>query len=150
MDYLFTSDRLGFRNIDGNYREELYRINSHPPTMAYFPKCLNRQESEVFLRRIMDHRKNYGFSLLAVHKLDGSDFIGILGFLKISFRGNFQGQVEIGWRLHEDYWNRGYATEAARKLLDWGFKKYNFPTVYSFTSLGNKPSQNVMKKLGML
>ena len=57
--------------------------------------------------------------------------------------------VEIGWRLRKEFWNRGYATEAAQACLDFAFQQAGLSEVYSFTSLLNPPSQKVTYKLGM-
>ena len=57
--------------------------------------------------------------------------------------------VEIGWCLRKEFWNRGYATEAAQACLDFAFQQAGLSEVYSFTSLHNLPSQKVMQKLGM-
>ena len=57
--------------------------------------------------------------------------------------------VEIGWCLRKEFWNRGYATEAAQACLDFAFQQAGLSEVYSFTTLLNLPSQKVMQKLGM-
>ena len=56
--------------------------------------------------------------------------------------------VEIGWCLRKEFWNRGYATEAAQACLDFAFQQAGLSEVYSFTTLLNLPSQKVMQKLG--
>jgi RimJ/RimL family protein N-acetyltransferase len=58
------------------------------------------------------------------------------------------GEVEIGWWLHPDSWGHGYATEAARAVLDQGFAA-GLPEILAVTHLGNEPSMNVCRKLGM-
>lgn len=58
--------------------------------------------------------------------------------------------MEIGWRLNKDYWGNGYATEAAKAVLNVAFNKLNLSEVYSFTSIANTKSQAVMERLGMV
>ncbi|UMG93115.1 GNAT family N-acetyltransferase [Nocardioides sp. TF02-7] len=58
------------------------------------------------------------------------------------------GEVEIGWHLHPDSWGHGYATEAAEAVLRHGFA-HGLPEIHAVTHLGNAPSQNVCRKLGM-
>jgi len=58
------------------------------------------------------------------------------------------GEVEIGWHLHPDSWGHGYATEAARAVLAHGFAA-GLPEIIAVAHLGNDPSINVMRKLGM-
>jgi RimJ/RimL family protein N-acetyltransferase len=57
--------------------------------------------------------------------------------------------VEVGWRLAFEHWGRGYATEAARLALGYGFSTFAFSEVVSFTSATNHRSRAVMERLGM-
>lgn len=75
--------------------------------------------------------------------------IGFIGFHIATFEADFTPCIEIGWRLKRDAWGKGYATEGARACLEFGFTNLNFKEVYSFIAKINKPSQNVMKKIGM-
>ena len=57
--------------------------------------------------------------------------------------------VEIGWRLSRAHWGNGYATEAARAVLAFGFDVLGLERVVSVHAVGNDPSGNVMQKIGM-
>ena len=59
------------------------------------------------------------------------------------------GLIEIGWRIREDKWNQGFATEGAKACLQFGFDQLNFKDIYSFTSKVNIKSERVMQKIGM-
>ena len=59
------------------------------------------------------------------------------------------GEVEIGYRLHPDYWNRGLITEAARVVRDHGFADLKLPRVISLVHPENIPSRRVAEKNGM-
>ncbi len=58
------------------------------------------------------------------------------------------GEVEVGWHLHPDSWGRGYATEAARAVIDRGFLA-GLPEVYAVVRPGNTASVAVCARLGM-
>ena len=58
------------------------------------------------------------------------------------------GEVEVGWHLHPDSWGHGYATEAARAVVDRGFDA-GLPEVYAVVRPGNEPSLAVCRRLGM-
>lgn len=58
------------------------------------------------------------------------------------------GEVEVGWHLHPDSWGRGYATEAARAVIDRGFAA-GVPEVYAVVRPGNRASMAVCARLGM-
>lgn len=80
---------------------------------------------------------------------ESKEFIGFIGFHRPSFEADFTPCIEIGWRLKRDAWGKGYATEGAKACLKYGFTELNFKEVYSFTAKINKPSEKVMKKIGM-
>ena len=66
-----------------------------------------------------------------------------------SFEEHFTPAVEVGWRLARRYWGRGFATEAGRAALDYGFGELELDEIVSFTSELNEPSWRVMERLGM-
>ncbi len=58
------------------------------------------------------------------------------------------GEVEVGWHLHPDCWGRGYATEAARAVVQRAFEA-GLPEVYAVVRPGNDASLAVCRRLGM-
>jgi ribosomal-protein-alanine N-acetyltransferase len=58
--------------------------------------------------------------------------------------------TEIGWRISKKYWRNGYATEGAKIVLKYAFEILNLEEVVSFTSVINKKSESVMKKINMI
>jgi RimJ/RimL family protein N-acetyltransferase len=58
--------------------------------------------------------------------------------------------VEIGWRLHPDFWSRGFATEAASAALQFGFEEAGLTEIVAFTTTMNTRSQAVMMRIGMV
>jgi RimJ/RimL family protein N-acetyltransferase len=57
--------------------------------------------------------------------------------------------TEVLWALHPDAWGQGYATETARAALAWGFKDLGLALIFAIAKPDNRPSQAVMKRLGM-
>ncbi len=56
---------------------------------------------------------------------------------------------EIGWHFRPASWGFGYATEAARALIEYGFEVLDLPVVFAIAQPENKRSLAVMKRLGM-
>ena len=77
-----------------------------------------------------------------VRKADGS-WLGWCG-LKL----HPDGQTDLGFRLHEEYWGQGYATEAGKQWLRWGKDKAGLEEIIAQTTSGNRGSQRVLEKLG--
>ena len=66
----------------------------------------------------------------------------------MGFEAHFTPAVEIGWRLGAEHWGHGYATEAARAVLRFGFEQVKMPEIVSFTVPHNQRSRRVMEKIG--
>jgi 3-dehydroquinate dehydratase / shikimate dehydrogenase len=64
-------------------------------------------------------------------------------------QAHFTPAVEIGWRLHYDFWGKGYATEGANAALQYGFESIGLNAIVSFTAVTNTRSRRVMERLGM-
>ena len=124
-------------------------LNADPRVMEFFPKRLTREESDVRVERIRRHWEEHGFGLWAVEAPGVAPFIGFVGLSVPSFEAPFTPCVEIGWRIAADHWGKGYAREAARAVLDDGFKRVNLGEVVSFTVPANLRSRRVMERLGM-
>ncbi|MCY7040274.1 GNAT family N-acetyltransferase [Streptococcus sanguinis] len=147
---MLETDRLILRDLQESDLPALIAMNQDPEVMQYFPKPYSQAESLRLYQGIQDEVKAYGYSLWAVEEKTSQEFIGLVGLHHSDLR-IFAGKeaVEIGWRLRKEFWNRGYATEAAQACLDFAFQQAGLLEVYSFTSLLNLPSQKVMQKLGM-
>ena len=73
----------------------------------------------------------------------------VIGYCGFHHHPEVPGEVEIGYRLHPDYWNRGLITEAARVVRDHAFVDLKLPRVISLIHPENIPSRRVAEKNGM-
>ncbi|MGA7127437.1 MAG: GNAT family N-acetyltransferase [Chthoniobacterales bacterium] len=146
---MLNSARLRLRP----WREEDFpafaALNANPEVMEFFPKCLSREESDASAGRIREGIERRGFGFWAVEVLGVADFIGFTGLSVPSYETHFTPCVEIAWRLARKFWGFGYATEAARLALDYGFHELKLDQIVSFTFVGNLRSRRVMERLGM-
>jgi RimJ/RimL family protein N-acetyltransferase len=130
-------------------RDPFAALNADPQVMRYFPTTLTRTESDRLADRIETNIRTRGFGFWAVEPLDDGQFAGFVGINIVPFDEHFTPCVEVGWRLARPLWNRGYATEAARAALAFGFDVRNLQEIVAFTAVGNARSRRVMEKLGM-
>lgn len=147
--YLFTSARLGFRNWQESDKLPFAKMNANTEVMRYFPATLNQKESDELLDRLDKHFKKFGFTFFAVEEISTNNFIGFIGLIHTSFKATFTPCVEIGWRLDNSFWQKGYATEGAKKCIQFAKDTLKLNEIYSFTALDNTPSEKVMQKIGM-
>jgi ribosomal-protein-alanine N-acetyltransferase len=73
----------------------------------------------------------------------------VRGILKLSRQWEAIREWEVGWAIHPAEWGKGYATEAAWHVMDWGFKQLNIHRLVAFCHALNAASVRVMEKLGM-
>jgi RimJ/RimL family protein N-acetyltransferase len=124
-------------------------LNADPEVMRYLPGILDRPQSDALALRFQNSVATGQVPMWAAEVSDEAAFIGYVGLAPATFPASFTPAVEIGWRLARAYWNRGYATEAARAVLRYAFDVLRLPEVVSFTAVINLPSRRVMEKLGM-
>jgi RimJ/RimL family protein N-acetyltransferase len=124
-------------------------LNADPRVMEFFPKPLDRTESDALASRIRDNLSHRGFGQWAVEIPRVAEIIGFVGLSVPQFEAHFTPCVEIGWRLAREYWGLGYASEAARAALDFGFRTLALDQIVSFTASANWRSRRVMERIGM-
>jgi len=124
-------------------------MNADPNVMAFFPRTYDRAESNRLVARIREHFRQYGFGFWAVEAPGTASFIGFTGLWTTEFEAPFTPCIEIGWRLDTRFWGRGYATEAARAALRFGFEALRLEEIVSFAAAGNLRSRRVMERIGM-
>jgi ribosomal-protein-alanine N-acetyltransferase len=149
MSYIISTERLGLREWVEADIKPFAALNADADVMRYFPAILSYDQTDETVKRIRLQFKTHGYGLYAVEKKDTKEFIGFTGFSIPSFESFFTPCVEIGWRFKKEAWGKGYATEAARSCLAYGFEKLNLDKIVSFTAVINTPSENVMKRTGM-
>ncbi|MCU1495980.1 MAG: acetyltransferase, family protein [Acidimicrobiaceae bacterium] len=124
-------------------------MNADPVVMEHFLEALTRPQSDAMVDRIESHFSVLGYGHWAVEVLGGAPFIGFVGLELATFPAHFTPAVEVGWRLERAAWHQGYALEAARAALDYGFEVLGLEEVVSFTARVNTRSERVMSRLAM-
>lgn len=147
--YIFTSERLGFRSWNDSDTEQLFRINSDPKVMEFFPSTQSLEQTKGFIERMQQQYKTKGFCYFAVDTLNNGNFIGFIGISEQTFQSDFPPCIDIGWRLSQSQWGKGYATEGAKRCLDFAFNNLNLKNIKAICPSINDKSERVMSKLGM-
>lgn len=147
--YIFTSERLGFRNWNLEDLEEFAELNADEEVMQHFSKTLSTDEVVLFIKRLKAHFVQYGYTYYATELLDTGEFIGMIGIAYQVYESPFTPATDIGWRLKKDAWGKGYATEGAKRCLDYAHYQLGIDKILSVCTIQNQKSENVMKKIGM-
>lgn len=124
-------------------------MNADPEVMEFFVSPMTRKHSDAFVDRIEAGFAERGFGLWAVEEIGTGTFIGFAGLLYQTFEAAFTPAFEISYRLARHAWGQGYATEAAKEAVSYGFERADLAEIVSMTAIRNVRSQAVMNKLGM-
>lgn len=148
-DYIFKSERLGFRNWIDSDLLKMSTINADEDVMKFFPKINSEKETLKFIKRMQEQYSKSGFCYFAVDKLTDGKFIGFIGLSKQTFKSEFTPFIDIGWRIDKMEWNNGYATEGALRCLEFAKNNLKLDLIYATAPIVNTNSIKVMEKTGM-
>lgn len=128
--------------------EAMAQLFAHPDFMRFsLGVFTKRKQTVAFIQKVTGWDRAGLPSQFAVVPQGESNLIGYCGFFHHPEHGIED--VEIGYRLHPNYWNRGLATEAARAIRDYGFRDLKLRRVISLVHPENIPSRRVAEKNGM-
>ena len=144
-----VTQRLRLRQWTAADLEPFALLNADPVVMEFMGRSLTRAESDNFAQGAEAVIAQRGWGLWAVELREGREFIGCVGLSVPLFQAPFTPCVEILWRLKRTSWGRGFATEAARKSLEFAFVSLGLFEVVAFTVPANSRSRAVMERLGM-
>lgn len=147
--YIFTSQRLGFRPWSQDDVPAMAAINADPEVMKYFPAIQTEEQTAEFVERMQKHYGVLRFCYFAVDRLDTKELIGFIGLLEKTFESDFTPCIDLGWRLGQKHWGQGFATEGAKKCIEFAFSVAGLEEVFAICPQVNLPSEAVMKKIGM-
>jgi RimJ/RimL family protein N-acetyltransferase len=142
--FSIETERLRLRAVVPGDVEDLVRLHEDPLVAEY----MGVRDREWYEWRIEASREEWaerGHGFVVVLDAESGRFLGRTG---LKFWTEF-GETELGWVLRPEARGRGFATEAARAVLDWGFENLEVPYVTAMIRPGNDASVAVAKRLGM-
>lgn len=146
---MIETERLLVRAWREADREPFAAMSRDPEVMATLGPLLSRAESDALIDRLIAMQASDGHCFWAVERKSDGAFVGWTGLI-LGTVGPIAGELEIGWRLARSAWGAGYATEAARAALEWGFAHRPVQRIVAITATVNGRSQAVMARLGMV
>lgn len=143
---LVETERLILRRFQESDFEDYARIFSHPEITQYIGdgKAMTKSQAWMSMATIFGHWQLRGYGILAVEERSRKVVVGRIGFLNPEGWPGF----ELGWILNRHYWGKGYATEGAKALLDYGFRVLKRDRIVSLIHPGNTRSIRVAERLG--
>lgn len=155
-EFRLETDRLILRDWRGEDWPRFWALTNTPAVMRWLGGLADEQAMRAARERVEGYARDHGHTFWVVErKADGGHLSGeILGFCGLKRasappNGTIEGEFEIGWRLREDAWGKGYAKEAAAACFDAAFGPFGAETVYAITIAENSDSWGLMKRFGM-
>jgi [ribosomal protein S5]-alanine N-acetyltransferase len=146
MAVLETS-RLTLRPFQEENLDRLAQLMANEDFMRFSLGVYTREQTQTVLDKFLSWNRAGRPSPFGVLVRSNGTLIGYCGFLHWHLDGT--DEIEIGYRLHPDYWDKGIATEAAMAVRDHAFRDLKLPRVISLIHPENIPSRRVAEKIGM-
>lgn len=147
MHIILETPRLVLRRFTEADAELIYKLNSDPEVIKYIhePALQSEEQAMEIISNIIlpQYKNNPG--RWAVQLKETNEFIGWCGLKYLSKTG----ETDLGYRFHRHAWGKGYATESAKYVLDYGFNQLQLREIMGKVHAENAGSINVLQKIGM-
>ncbi|MGX7896130.1 GNAT family N-acetyltransferase [Tsuneonella sp. HG222] len=152
--FRFETDRLVLRDWRQEDWDPFVRHTNTPAVMRWLGGEADAAAQAAFRARVPQFGLEHGHAFWIVERKDdgghlAGEVLGFCGLKRANMAGGPQGDFEIGWRLREDAWGKGYAKEAALASLRAGFEQFAAPEIIALTIQQNTASWGLMERLGM-
>lgn len=149
MSFILETERLFLRAWRLDDAEALFEMCRDAEVMRHIgtgQPYRTIDEAQSFLNWVVAYQREQGFSRWAVVEKASGKIIGSCGFARLPDRGF----IDLGYLFDRKMWGQGYATEAARGCLRYGFERLNLAEVVALTDLEHTTSQRVLEKIGFI
>ena len=151
MRTTLDTQRLYFREFVPEDDAHVYLLDSDPQVHLFLGNKPARSidDSRNYLVNVRQQYIENGIGRWTGFTKDDNEFIGWVG-LKLEKNVNGHHRFyDLGYRLRPKFWNHGYATEAARGFLDFGFNVMKLPVINAYASAKHAASRAVLEKVGL-
>lgn len=144
-----NTERLILREFTIDDLDAFAWIVSDPEVMRFsLYGSMNKEQAREYLQgRIIAHYSEHGYGLYAVILKANNSLIGLIGLISQNIDG--ESKVELGYRLHPQYWGKGLATEACLAVCQYAFTQLGINELISIIDPQNIRSLEVAKRVGM-
>ena len=142
------SERVYLKRLKTTDFGIIRKMNTNEMVMQYIRKIETLEETEAYFRKVLDYNaKNeaIGLGFWACYEKNTNRLIGRCVLRHFEYDEKYR---EIGYSLLPQFWGKGYATEIAKCVLQYGFEKLQLPKIIGVTHQKNIGSQKVLEKIG--
>ena len=148
MTKIFETERLILQTWTLADSEKFLEICSDAEVMKFIGdgKPYNLKQANKFLSWAENYQRENGFCRWKILEKASGEIAGSCGFVRLKETE----EIELGYLLARKFWEKGFATEAAKGCLRFGFEKLGFHEIIALTDLENTASQKVLEKIGFI
>ncbi|SRR5579883_100415 len=149
MSIFLETKRLIIKTPEATDFDNLYALQADADVMQYIGQGV-RTPAEIKngLEKAILHQKKHGFSLGCVVEKESGIFVGRAGLIYLAY-DDTQPDIEVSYALTKDSWCKGYATELASALINWGFQNLPVTKLVAVINPRNDRSRRVLEKVKM-
>lgn len=145
MKNIITTPRLKIRQFAENEWHLFNGISEDPEVIRFITPRTPEQNRELFEQMMIDYHTLPEFGRWGIFNAQTGEFVGLCMLLEA--RPGLEG-IELGYSFHHQHWNKGYATEIVKALVNYGLYGQGLTEICAITDPKNEASQHVLKKAG--
>lgn len=152
MNLILETERLLLRPLALSDAQAMFAMDSNPNVHKYLGNHTVNSIDEVYsyIKNIQKQYLDNGIGRFAVVIKLTNEVIGWAGIKFIREpENNHVNFYDIGYRLQEKHWRKGYALESATAWLEYGFNEMKIPIIYASAHIENLGSNTILQKIGM-
>lgn len=142
---MFETERLLLRKMSRFDADAIFAMRSSPNIMRFIREPQIRRETDNWIKLVSSRWQNEKIGFCAVLEKKSNEFAGWCGLWRLTETG----EIEIGYAIAKKFWRKGYATESAARILQYGFDELKFNKIAAVTHPENSGARRVMEKIGM-
>lgn len=152
MEIFAATERLILRELIPSDEKGMFTLDADPEVHKYLGNqpVTSMEEIRAAIRFIRQQYVDNGIGRWAVIEKATNQFVGWAGLKLITTPiNNRVGYYDLGYRFIKQYWGKGYASEAAKAIVDYGFNRMGLKEIYGMVETGNIASRKVLEKAGL-
>jgi len=153
MNLILETDRLLLRPLELSDAEAMFAMDKNPEVHKYLWQTPVQKVAEVIkvIHYVNEQYERNNIGRFATILKETGEFIGLTGikFVDDHVENGNTNFYDYGYRLAEQFWGKGYATEASYAWLNYGFKEMHIDKMNAYTHAQNGASNHVLQKVGM-
>jgi RimJ/RimL family protein N-acetyltransferase len=144
------TQRLILREISASDETDLFELDSNPEVHRYLGNepVTDIEQIRTVIKNLQQQYLDHGIARWAVIDKQTNECIGWAGLRFHQLLNNHTAIYELGYRFKQQHWGKGFATEASRAILQFGFETFKPTYIYAITDPENANSIHVLTKLG--